>query len=427
MGTAGLRFDVEGVADAVAEEHEGEDEEHDGQAGEEGEVGAVEEDVAVVFFDHGAPGGHGGLDADAEEAEAGFEEDGAGEVGGGHDDDGAGDVGQYVAEDGAEGAEAEGAGGFDVFFFFDAEHLSAHHAGDVDPHGEAHGDEDLPEAFAEGEGDGDDEEDGGDGPDDVDEPGDEVVDPSAVVGGEGAEGDADEECNEDGDEADGEAYAAADHDHAEHVAAVGVGAEDEGACALVGHLGAGHAAQGAVVGCGSGVGFDVEAVACGGGAVGGDGCEAEGAAVEHGVEGVGGRGGLAVAEVGELYFGEGFEGGQFEVLLVAVGGGVGGDEVAEEGYEDEESDDCEACHGEFVAAEATPGHAGEGGAGRGGLAAEEAAVGGAEDVVEFHAAEGWAAGGYMKPSSSLTSSERLLKSHGGSKVSSTLTDLMPWM
>ena len=48
-------FDVEGVAEAVGEDHEGEDDEHDGQSREEGEVGVVEEYVAVVVFDHHAP------------------------------------------------------------------------------------------------------------------------------------------------------------------------------------------------------------------------------------------------------------------------------------------------------------------------------------------------------------------------------------
>ena len=162
-------FDVEGVADAVAKEHECQYEEHDDRAGQEGKVGTVEQDVAVVLFDHGAPRGQGGLHTDAEEAEAGLEEDGAGEVGGGYDDDGTRYVGQYVAEDGAEGADAEGAGGLDVFFLLDAVDLSAHYTGDVDPHGETDGDEHLPESFAQRKGDGDDQQHRGDGPHDVDE------------------------------------------------------------------------------------------------------------------------------------------------------------------------------------------------------------------------------------------------------------------
>ncbi len=279
-----------------------------------------------------------------------------------------------MAEDGAEGAEAEGASGFDEFFFFDAVDLSAYNTGDVDPHGEAYSDEDLPETFAESEGDGYDEEDGRDGPDDVDEPGDEVVDPAAMVGGKGAEGDADEERDEDSDEAYREAYTAANHNHAEHVAAIAVGAEEEGAGLLADNLRSGDTADGAVVGGGACVGLDIDAVAHGCGAVGGDGGVGERAAVEHGVEGTVAVGGQAVVDVGELNGGEGLERGEFEVLLVAEGGGVGGDEVAEERNKGEKTDDDEACHGEFVAAEASPRHLVERGAAGGSLPLDEEAV-----------------------------------------------------
>ena len=50
-----LLFYIQGVADAVAKEHKGEDEEHDGEAGKEGQVGAVEQDIAVVLLHHRAP------------------------------------------------------------------------------------------------------------------------------------------------------------------------------------------------------------------------------------------------------------------------------------------------------------------------------------------------------------------------------------
>ena len=294
-------FDVEGVADAVAKEHECKDQEHDGCTGQEGKVGAVEQDIAVVLFDHGTPRGHGGLHTDAKEAEAGLEEDGAGEVGGGYDNDGTRYVGQDVAEDGAEGADAEGACGFDVFFLLDAVDLSAHHAGDVDPHGEADGDEHLPESLAQSKGDGDDQQHGGDGPHDIDEPGDEVVDPSAIVGGQGTEGDAYEQGDEHSDKAYRETDAAADNNHAEHVAAVAVGAEGEGACALLHYLRGCHSAYRAVVGHGAGVGFDVDTVAYGGDAVGGYGGGVEWVAAEHGAQPGLPHGRLAVVDVGELY------------------------------------------------------------------------------------------------------------------------------
>ena len=96
--------------------------------------------------------------------------------------------------------------------------------------------------------------------------------------------------------------------------------------------------------------------------------------MEHGVEGTVAVGGQAVVDVGELNGGEGLERGEFEVLLVAEGGGVGGNEVAEERNKGEKTDDDEACHGEFVAAEAPPRHLVERGAAGGSLPLDEEAV-----------------------------------------------------
>ena len=115
-----LLFYVEGVAETACEEHEGQDDDHDCQTRQQCKVGAVEQQIAVVLFHHHAPRWHRGLNTDAEEREACFEEYGAGEVGGCHHGDGTYYVGQYVAEDGAEGAVSKGSRGFDIFFLFDA-------------------------------------------------------------------------------------------------------------------------------------------------------------------------------------------------------------------------------------------------------------------------------------------------------------------
>lgn len=48
-------LDVEGVTDAAREEHEGEDNNHDGDAWDKCQVGVVEENLAVILLDHGAP------------------------------------------------------------------------------------------------------------------------------------------------------------------------------------------------------------------------------------------------------------------------------------------------------------------------------------------------------------------------------------
>ena len=92
-----------------AEEGDGEEE-----GGEDEEPGVADHAVGA-FLDEDAPGGVGRLDAEAEEAEDGFEEHDGGDGEGGVDDDGAEGVGDEVAEDDAAVAKAEAAGGFDEF------------------------------------------------------------------------------------------------------------------------------------------------------------------------------------------------------------------------------------------------------------------------------------------------------------------------
>src|SRR5262245_16348728 len=70
---------VEGVAQAVAEEVGGDDDDHDRQAGEGGDPGRVEQVLAAVG-DHEAPLGGGRLGAQAEEAERGGGQDDQAEV-----------------------------------------------------------------------------------------------------------------------------------------------------------------------------------------------------------------------------------------------------------------------------------------------------------------------------------------------------------
>ncbi len=59
---AGARVEV--VAEAIADEVEGEDAEGEGEGGKEHEVGRLEE-VRAGVVEHGSPGGGGGLDTEA--------------------------------------------------------------------------------------------------------------------------------------------------------------------------------------------------------------------------------------------------------------------------------------------------------------------------------------------------------------------------
>ena len=165
-----------------------------------------------------------------------------------------------------------------------------------------------------------------------------------------------------GDEAYREADARPYHEHAEQVAPVGVGAEQIGAAFDLGHAahGQGYGLAGQWGGE-EGVARDTIFIVYGQGGVG------QGSAVQH----VAPQGGLLV-EVDDGGAAEGLEGGEFEVLLVAVGCWVGGYEVAEHGDEGEEAYDHHAGYGQGVAAQAVPGLSVEAGAGQvgGGAAAE---------------------------------------------------------
>lgn len=133
-----------------------------------------------------------------------------------------------MAEDDAPVGHAEDFCSLDVFFFAEGEDLSADEASGADPHRESDGDKDLVEAFADAQGDGEDEQDGGDGPEEIDEVHHDLVHPTAEVSGDGAEGDTNANRKEDSDEAHCKADAGADDDAGEDITAIAVGAEVEG-------------------------------------------------------------------------------------------------------------------------------------------------------------------------------------------------------
>ena len=237
-----------------------------------------------------------------------------------------------------EVAVAQCSGGFDKVLLAQTQELSAHHTGDVHPHSETDGDEDLPKALAEGEADGDDEQQGGYGPDHVDEEGEHVIDLAAVVAGGGAHEGADEEGDEDGEESDGEADAGADHQLAEHVTAVAVGAEEEPL--LLDHpLGK----------VGFGIAFVIvlleelrgHGVSSNGVSIYWNGLVFSGLSKQHLLEEIDVGNILFGFEFQELHGEAGFLEGDFELLVVAEGGGIGGDEIAEEGDNDNQPDVCQ--------------------------------------------------------------------------------------
>ncbi len=147
--------------------------------------------MGAGVVEHGSPGGGGRLNAEAEEAEGGFGEDGSGHANGGLHEEGLEDVREDMAEHEVEVGCAEGAGGLNVLALFDAEDLSADEACVVDPSGKGEGKDEVGEGGPQEGDDGDGEKDSGKGEEGVSEVDvDYGVGEAAVEAGEHAEGDA---------------------------------------------------------------------------------------------------------------------------------------------------------------------------------------------------------------------------------------------
>ncbi len=160
------------------------------------------EDGAVVVADEVAPTRHGNLCADPHEAEAGLNQDGGGEVGRGDHGNGAGEVGQDVEQNDAGGRQAQDASGLHPFDVAQGDDLSPHHTGHFHPHGQADGEENLFEAFAKSQGQGQHQQQCRDAPHDLQQPTDDGIEGAAEVAGEGAQGNADEQRQQHGHQSD---------------------------------------------------------------------------------------------------------------------------------------------------------------------------------------------------------------------------------
>src|SRR5262245_54244224 len=93
---------VEGIAQAVADEIEGERKDEDGGTGYEDQPGGAQE-IGLALEDHHAPGRGGRLDAAAEEGQHGFEEDGGGDAERRVDGDGRDEMWQQMTDQDAQG------------------------------------------------------------------------------------------------------------------------------------------------------------------------------------------------------------------------------------------------------------------------------------------------------------------------------------
>ena len=153
-GHAGARIEL--VTQAVADEVEGQDGQHDGDGRKDDHVGRVKEMRARVIQHH-APAGHGRRHTQAEKAECGFRQNGSSHADGGLHHDGLNNVRQNVARDDAQIGCSHSTGGLDEFTFAHGQNLGADESCVAYPAGNREGENQVGHAGAEegDQGDGD--------------------------------------------------------------------------------------------------------------------------------------------------------------------------------------------------------------------------------------------------------------------------------
>lgn len=110
---------------------------------------------------------------------------------------------------------------------FEGEDFGTDEAGDAHPAGEADDDHDIEQGWGEEGDDGENEEDGGEAEHDIGGTHEEAIEPAGAEGGDGADEDAQDCGQANGNEPDAEAGLGTIEQAAENIAAEAVGAEPE--------------------------------------------------------------------------------------------------------------------------------------------------------------------------------------------------------
>src|SRR6185437_6926445 len=145
---------IEEIAEAVADEIEGEDAERDSGGREEDEVGRLEE-VGAGVVEHGAPGGGRRLHTEAEKAERSLGEDGSGHADGSLHQYRLDDVGQDVVQHEADITRAKRARSLHKLALLHRHDLAAYETSVIDPSRERERNDEVGETRAEEGDDGD--------------------------------------------------------------------------------------------------------------------------------------------------------------------------------------------------------------------------------------------------------------------------------
>src|SRR5690349_6575392 len=174
------RLGVERLAQPVADEVEGEGDEDDDQAGEDGDVRRLAQHHPSVAH-HDAPVGRRRLHPEAEEAQARADDDHQADQGGGVDQHRRDHVGEDVADDDRRLAGAAGARRFDIGLLLDLQGRGAGDARDVGHQHDHDGDDLGRDAGLQHAGDGDGEQHQREGEQDVERAHDRLVDHAAEI------------------------------------------------------------------------------------------------------------------------------------------------------------------------------------------------------------------------------------------------------
>src|SRR5215213_7229824 len=207
---------VEGVAQTVAEEIEGQHRDQNGEPGEEPEPRRVTQ-VLLARLEHDAPVGVGRLRAKPNEAKSRGIDDGLPDRERGQDDDRRPRVSQDVADDDLGVRLTHSPRGLDILLLLDGEDRAAHDAGERGDVDDGHSDDDVLDSWTEYGHDANRQQEPGKREKDVDESHDDLIDHAAKVARDQAQAHADNQGDQYGDDPDRECHPRTDQNPAQHI------------------------------------------------------------------------------------------------------------------------------------------------------------------------------------------------------------------
>lgn len=208
---------IEPVVQSIADDIEGHDRRHDGQAGEDDQMRCGHH-VGAPAIEHLSPTGHRFLHAEAEKAQSGFGQNGSGHPQRRLNDERLNDVRQNMDRDQPRRARAQGPRCLDEIQLLHFENLATHQPGITDPADGTQGQNEIGHARTEKRDQSDGQQNAGKGQKRIEEKtGDDAVEPSAVIAREGADDRPEDRTDGDHRHADAHRDASAKDQPREHI------------------------------------------------------------------------------------------------------------------------------------------------------------------------------------------------------------------